>query len=74
VAFVLIRAELGAEEEVTESLKNFEEIKEVYEVFSVYDLIVRVEAESKPELKDTIFTKIRHMENVRSLLTLFVDE
>lgn len=74
MAFVLIRAELGAEEEVTESLKNFEEIKEVYEVFSVYDLIVRVEAESKPELKDTIFTKIRHMENVRSLLTLFVDE
>jgi DNA-binding Lrp family transcriptional regulator len=71
-AFVLVNTDMGSEEEVSESLKKFEEIKEVHGVFGVYDLVVRVEAESMEELKDVISSKIRRQQNVRSTLTMIV--
>jgi DNA-binding Lrp family transcriptional regulator len=73
-AFVLVNTDMGSEEEVSESLKKFEEIKEVHGVFGVYDLVVRVEAETMDELKDVISSKIRRQQNVRSTLTMIVIE
>jgi len=73
-AFVLINTEMGSETAVSNLLREFDEVKEVHGVYGVYDLVVRVEAESMQALKDVIGTKIRRLENIRSTLTMIVIE
>jgi len=72
MAFVLITAELGKESELMEQLNGPEEIKEVYAVYGVYDIIARVEAENMLALKEVISLKIRRLNEVRSTLTMIV--
>ena len=74
VAFVLINSELGKEEELLKELRSMENIKEAHFVYGVYDVIVKVEAESLEKLKDLITFKIRRLSNVRSTLTMTVTE
>lgn len=74
MAFVLINADLGAEEELVKELKKIESLKEVYIVYGVYDIIVKVEAESMEKVKETITWKIRRLDKVRSTLTMIVIE
>jgi len=71
-AFVLINAELGAENEVLRDLKAIQEVKEVHMVYGVYDIIIRVETENLQDLKDVISLKIRRLNKVRSTLTMIV--
>lgn len=71
-AFVLINAEIGAENDVLKDLKTIPEIKEAHMVYGVYDIIARVETDSMQELKDTISWKIRRLDKVRSTLTMIV--
>jgi len=72
LAYILINSELGMESQVLEKLNAFPEVRESYMVYGVYDIIVKVEAETVDELKETVFQRIRHMENVRSTLTMMV--
>lgn len=72
VAFVLINTDLGADAEVGEALRKIEEVKEVYGVYGVYDIVVRIEADTLELLKDTISSKIRTLDNVKSTLTMIV--
>ena len=74
MAFVLINADLGAEEELVKELKEMDNVKEVYTVYGVYDIIVKVEADTMDKVKDTITWKIRRMDKVRSTLTMIVIE
>lgn len=73
-AFVLINTEMGAEKEVTQALRKIPQVKEVYGLYGVYDMIAKVEAESMDKLKDIIGMKIRKLKNVRSTLTMIVVE
>ena len=74
IAFVLINSELGKEEELLKELRSMENVKEAHFVYGVYDVIVKVEAESLEKLKDLITFKIRRLSNVRSTLTMTVTE
>ncbi len=74
MAFVLINADLGAEEELLKSLRNLEFVKDVYVVYGVYDIIARVEADTMENVKETITWKIRRLDRVRSTLTMIVVE
>ena len=74
MAFVLINADLGAEEELLKSLRNLEFVKDVYVVYGVYDIIARVEADTMEKVKETITWKIRRLDRVRSTLTMIVVE
>ena len=71
-AFVLINAEIGAETEVLKGLKDVNEVKEAHLVYGVYNIIARIETETTQELKDIISWKIRHLDKVRSTLTMIV--
>ena len=71
-AFVLINAEIGAENDVLKDLKSIPEIKEAHMVYGVYDIIARVTTDTMQELKDTISWKIRRLDKVRSTLTMIV--
>lgn len=73
-AFVLINAEAGSETEVLRELSKVEGVKEVLQVFGVYDIIARIEAQDMHELKETILHCIRKRGGIKSTLTMVVSE
>jgi len=72
LAFVLITSEIGATENVLHALIQIPNVKEAHMVYGVYDIIVRIEAESMAQLRSTINTQIRRIERIRSTLTTIV--
>jgi DNA-binding Lrp family transcriptional regulator len=74
LAFVLVNAEVGSEDEVVEQLRKIANVKESYAVYGVYDVVAKVEAESMDKLKEIITWKIRRLDKVRSTLTMLVIE
>src|SRR3990172_5289682 len=74
LAFVLVNAEVGSEDEVVEEMRKIANVKESYGVYGVYDIVVKVEAESMDKLKEIITWKIRRLDKVRSTLTMLVIE
>jgi DNA-binding Lrp family transcriptional regulator len=74
VAFILINTKIDAMEKVLKALKNIESVKEAYSVFGVYDVIVKVEADSMDKIKDLVTYRIRRLDGVSSSLTMIVIE
>ncbi|MHB1909978.1 MAG: Lrp/AsnC family transcriptional regulator [Nitrososphaerales archaeon] len=74
MAFVLINADLGAEEELVKELNQIEHVAEVYVVYGVYDIVAKIQADTMEKVKETITWKIRRLEKVRSTLTMIVVE
>jgi len=72
LAFVLINAEVGSEEQVVKGLREIDNVKEAHLVYGVYDLIAKVEAEAMDKLKDVIAQEVRRVTGIRSTLTLLV--
>jgi DNA-binding Lrp family transcriptional regulator len=73
-AFVLINVESGSEDEVLKELKKIEGVEEAYFSYGVYDLVMRIKADSMEQLKDMVTRKIRALSKVRSTLTLIMME
>ncbi len=74
LAFVLINTEMGSESEVMNALKKISDVKEVYVVYGVYDVIAKVESDTMDRLKDVITWNIRRSDKVRSTLTMMAAE
>ena len=72
--FVLINSEIGGEQEVVDQLKQMKEVVEVSVVYGVYDVIVKLEADSMEVLKDLITSKVRHLNKVRSTMTMIASQ
>ncbi len=53
-------------------LRKIDAVKEVFIVYGVYDVIVKVEADSMDKLKEIVSWKIRRLDKVRSTLTMLV--
>jgi DNA-binding Lrp family transcriptional regulator len=68
-AYVLLNVEMGSESEVRNSLKEIPNVKEVHEIYSVYDLIIYVEAETLKKLKG-LMNRIRDISKIRATLPL----
>ena len=73
VAFVMINAEAGAENEILDAVKKMEYVREAYVSYGVYDLLVKLEADTTDKLKDSI-ASLRGLSRVRSTLTMPVKE
>ncbi len=73
-AIVLINTEVGAEDEIAKVLESIPEVKEVYVVYGIYDLVAVVEAPTFEELRSVIVTKIRRLAKIKSTTTLIVVE
>jgi len=71
-AFVFITSEIGQEDQVIIDLQAIPEVKESYVVSGVYDVIIKVEADSMQRLKDVVSLRIRQLDTVRSTLTMIV--
>jgi DNA-binding Lrp family transcriptional regulator len=74
LAYVLINSEVGKEPELLKELKTIDGIKEVFSVYGVYDIIVKVEEETVNKLKENVIAKIRQLNYVKSTLTMIVME
>ncbi|MBA7483155.1 hypothetical protein ES707_18666 [subsurface metagenome] len=66
---MLLIVEIGSEKEVFTALEDIPEVKEAYQIYAVYDLIIHVEAETQKKLK-ALINRIRDIEKVRSMMTL----
>ncbi len=60
---------MGSESEVRNSLKEIPNVKEVHEIYGVYDLIIYVEAETLKKLKG-LLNRIRDVGKIRATLPL----
>lgn len=73
-AIILINTRVGKEEEVIKKLLKIDEVKEVYFVYGVYDIIVKVKADTINKLREVVTTKIRRIDNILSTSTMVVME
>jgi len=69
-AYVLLNVEIDSKKEVLNALDEIPEVKDAYQLYGVYDLIIRVEAGTMQELKDVIAERIRVIRKIRSTLAL----
>jgi DNA-binding Lrp family transcriptional regulator len=74
LAFVMISAETGKESEVLNELKKIEDVKEACLTFGAYDIVAKVEAETREKLEEAITGKVRRLNSLRSTLTMMVME
>lgn len=72
-AVVLLNTKLGeSQDEIIESLKLVEGIKEAHALYGVYDLMIKIKALTLDTLKDIIKLHIRQVTGVTSSLTLMI--
>lgn len=71
-AFVLMNAELGSEDSIVGELRKLEGVKEVYQVYGVYDIVAQVESDTMEKVKEIITWKLRKLNGVKSTLTMIV--
>ena len=70
-AFILINVESGSEDKVVKQLKEMGLVEEAYVSYGVYDLVIKIKAETMELLKKVI-SEIRMLDNVRSTLSLIL--
>jgi DNA-binding Lrp family transcriptional regulator len=73
-AFVLINVESGSEDDVLQELKKVEGVEESYFSYGVYDIIMKIKADTMDTLKEMVTRRIRTLSKVRSTLTLIMME
>ena len=73
-AYVLINTEIGGEEDVIKQLKEMSVVEEVSVVYGVYDIVAKITSDTMESLKDIITTKVRHLNKVRSTMTMIAAE
>ena len=71
-AYILINVEGGDEDNVLKEVKKIAGVQEAYVSYGVYDLFVKVKADTMQELKDVVTHKIRQIKSVQSTLTLLL--
>lgn len=77
--YILINSDLGSDVEIIKQIKNIldkeSSVKyEVQGVYGVYDIIVKITADSMDHLRSIITNKIRKIDKVYSTLTMMVIE
>ena len=73
-AFVFVNVTTGSETEVLRRFREIPEVKEAYFVYGVYDIVVKVEADSMQRLNEVITRKVRGLDEIRSTLTTIAIE
>jgi len=71
-ALVALNVDVGYEDKVYNELLKMDEVKEIYMVYGVYDIIAVVETENLDMLRDIIVNKVRRMEGIKNTLTMIV--
>ena len=74
-AYVLFSVGSGSEDQVRDDVRKVEGVEEVFVSYGVYDLVVKIKADSMEQLKELVTQSLRRIDNLRSTLKLIlVDE
>ncbi|MGI0069187.1 MAG: Lrp/AsnC ligand binding domain-containing protein [Nitrosotalea sp.] len=68
--YILINCDLGSEVDIIKELTKIPEVKEVRGTYGVYDIFIKLQAESGAALESIITNKIRRIPKIRSTVTL----
>lgn len=68
--YILVNCDLGSEVEIISELEKISEVKEVRGTYGIYDIFVKLQADSGHVLESIITNKIRRISKVRSTVTL----
>ena len=71
MAFVMINTELGSEKEVLDEIRKIDEIKESCIVYGIYDITVKIGADSMDKLNEVV-TRVRSLDKIRATVTLIL--
>ena len=71
-AYVLVKSEISHEMDVMREVLKLDFVKEAKGTFGVYDIFVKIEANSTKEIEDTVTKQIRKTKFVLSTSTLSV--
>jgi DNA-binding Lrp family transcriptional regulator len=74
MAFVLINTETGSESKVLAALKRIDAVTEAFMVYGVYDVVVKVRADTMEKLKEIVTYQVRHLDKVQTTTTMLVIE
>jgi DNA-binding Lrp family transcriptional regulator len=70
-ALVLISAEPGRDRSVATKVKALGEVKQVYLVSGVYDVVAEIQAADAVAVLALVYDKIRAIEDIRETQTMF---
>jgi len=73
-AFIFIQTVIGSEMKVFEELYKIPEVKEVYIVYGIYDIIAKIEADSLEKIRQIIISRIRRIPEIRTTNTMVIVE
>ena len=73
-AYVLIVNESGTEDSVISNLKNIPSITDAFGTFGTWDILTKMVSSNEENIQHDISNGIRKISNIRSTLTLLVDE
>ncbi|HHT74594.1 MAG: Lrp/AsnC ligand binding domain-containing protein [Methanomassiliicoccaceae archaeon] len=71
-AIVLVSCEVGKEDSVADELCQMQGVESVAIVYGVYDLVVKLSAETLEGLEGLIIKKLRTLSGIRATVTLMV--
>ncbi len=70
IGYVLVNTEPGHVENVLAAMKKIDAVKEAYMVYGVFDIIVKVEADTMDKLREIVTWQVRRVDKIRSTQTL----
>ncbi len=73
-ALVCVNTNLNSTEDVYRELKACPEIKEVFKVQGIYDIIARVKGENFEDLVNIVNRRIKRLSQVQTILSMMIIE
>ncbi|MBW2991499.1 Lrp/AsnC ligand binding domain-containing protein [Candidatus Woesearchaeota archaeon] len=73
-AYMLINTKQGKLRITSSKLKEFDEVKEIHEVYGRFDIVAEVETKNRTELKAFIQNKVQITEGIRNTEILVVSD
>jgi len=71
-AIVVLNCELGSTKDIIMEFRKLSEVDEVKQVIGLYDIIMKVSANSVDELKETIKKQIKKTDKIYSCTTMIL--
>ena len=70
IAFIMINTDLDVHDKLCEQLRGISGIIEANEVYGIYDIVIKIKVDNMEKLKETVSSKIRTLNGVKSTLTM----
>jgi DNA-binding Lrp family transcriptional regulator len=71
-AVVLVNTDLDAQRQILDSLKLIDGVEEAHQLYGVYDLLIKIKANSIDRLKEITKLKIKPIAGINSSLTMMI--